>query len=371
MKKRISAILVCAVMMVSLCCAAFAEETGVKTYTLSLDDAINMMLENDPALISADIKIKDAERQLQQARKNQKDMKGVAVRVSSGISGLALQRGYYVKQAEMGLESAKFEKKQTIASSSYAITQQYYGVKLAERLLASAESAYSLALNNKNTMDTQLSLGMVSEIDVNNASYALNQAKAARDKYARNLELARKNFAVRIFIEDDKFVLNLTDDIEFEEFETQLEEDIKKALETRYDVFMLKTSLNLAELMESVAKHFGLSSAEYSSAHQSKVQSEVTYNNSSKLIGISINSSYNAILDAKDSLKLAEENLALCQQEYNVGVIQHELGMITNTQLTGIMNSVAAAQIELDNAKLSYKLAVEKYGYEITVGLGQ
>ena len=370
MKKRISAILVCALMIVSLSSAAFAEEAVEKTYTLSLNDAINMMLEKDPALMSADIKIKDAERQLQQARKNQKDMKGIAARVSSGISGFALQQGYYVKQAEMGVESAKFEKEQKIASASYAITQQYFGVKLAERLLASAESAYSLALNNKNTMDTQLSLGLVSELDVNNASYSLNQAKAARDKYVRNLELARKNFAVRIFIEDNNFVLNLTDDIEFEEFETKLIEDIENALKTRYDVFLLKTSLSLAELMESVAKHFGLSSAEYSSAHQSKVQSEVTYNNSSKLIGVSINSSYNAILDAKDSLKLAEENLALRQQEYNVAVIQHDLGMITNTQLTGIMNSVAAAQIELDNAKLTYKLAVEKYGYEITVGLG-
>ena len=45
--------------------------------------------------------------------------------------------------------------------------------------------------------------------------------------------------------------------------------------------------------------------------------------------------------------------------------------MITNAQLTATMNSVFNAETELENAKLTYKLAVEKYGYEITIGLGQ
>lgn len=371
MRKKIISLFMCTAMLLSLSVAAFAEGETVRTYTLSLDDAISMVLERDPAFVSADVKIQDAERQRKQAAKNQRDMEGVPVRVSSGISGLLLQRGYYVKQAEIGIESAKLEKQQSIADTSYKVTQQYYGVKLAERLLASAESAYSLALNNKNTMDTQFSLGLVSELDVNNAKYSLNQAKAARDKYARSLELARKTFAASIFIEEDDFILNLTDDIEFVEFSTNLAEDTEKAMETRYDVYMLKSAVTLAELMEATSLLYGGTSSEYSSAHQSKVQSEVTYSNTSKLIGISINSSYNAILDAKDSLNLAEENLELRQQEYNVATIQHQLGMITNTQLTGIMNSVAGAQIELENAKLTYKLAVEKYGYEITIGLGQ
>ena len=33
------------------------------------------------------------------------------------------------------------------------------------------------------------------------------------------------------------------------------------------------------------------------------------------------------------------------------------------------MNDLSQSEIDFENAKLTYKLAVEKYGYEITVGL--
>lgn len=371
MKKRALALFVSLVLMLSVCTAVFAENEAIRTYTLSLEDAISLKLEKDPSFLNADVKIKDAERQLAQAKTNQKDMQGVAVRISSGISGLALQRGYYVRQAEIGVQSALLEKQQAIADASYAVTQQYYNVKLTERLLSSAENAYDMALNNKNTMDTQFSIGMVSELDVNNARYALNQAKAARDRYMRSLELARKSFAAAVFIEEDNFILNLTDDIEYIEFDSDLAEDTQKVDESRYDIFMLKASVELAKHMEATSLLFGATSSEYSSAHQARVQSETTYNNTSKLIRISVNSTYNSILDAKDSIALAEENLALRKQEYNAAVVQNELGLITNTQLTAAMNNIVSAEIELENAKLTYKLAVEKYGYEISIGLSQ
>lgn len=370
MKKRLTALIICVSIVLSLSVSAFAESEA-KVYTLSLEDAINMALEKDSAYVSADLKIKDAEKQLQQANKNKKDVQGISVKVSSGISGFLLQRGYYVEQAKIGVESAKLEKQQILASDAYAITQQYYGVKLAERLLKSAENSYKLALDNNNTMEKQYSLGLVSQLDLNNAKHALNQAKAACDKYKRSMELAVKNLAATIFIEEDNYILNLTDDIEYIEFATNIEDDINKALETRYDVYMLKSALLLAQKMENIADIFGYTSAEFSSANQNRVQSEVTYNKTKKLIGIAINASYNEILDAKDSLTLAEEKLNLSKQEYDIAVIQYNLGLITNSQLTAAINAASNAGTELENAKLAYKLAVEKYGYEITIGLGQ
>ncbi len=370
MKKRLTSLLVCIIMLAFFASESFAQDAAA-VYTLSLQDAINMALEKDPAYESADIKITDAQRQLKEARKKYEDNKSVPVRISSGITAFQLQRGFFVEQAAVGVESAKLEKEQTIASNSYAITRQYYGVKQAERVLESCEEAYEIALNNYNAIMQQYSLGLVSLLDVNNAKYTLNQARAACGKYKRSLSLAQKSLAAAIFIEEDDFILNLTDDIEYIEFETNLLEDTQKAMETRYDVYMLKSALTLAQKTENIARAFGYDSATYSSAQQSMVQSEVTYNNTKKLIAISVNSSYNEILDAKDSLMLAEENLALREQEYNIMQIQFQLGMVTNIQLTGAMNSVTSAKIELENAKLTYKLAVEKYRYETTIGLRQ
>ncbi len=380
MKRKIVSCIVCFAMVFSSIPAAFAqtpdintlqteEKQGTSVYTLSLEDAINMALEKDPAFMSADVKITDAERQLKQARKNHKDMQGVPIRVTQGISAFGVQRGYYVKQAEIGVESAKREKEQSIANSAYSLTEQYYGVKLSERVLESAKTALKMAEDNLSDLEMQFSMGLVAENDVENAKLSVKRAQAACNQSERNLNLAKKALAVSLYIEDEEFELVLTDDIEYEEFTADLSEDTKKAMETRYDVFMLDSALSQAEFLFDISDLFGTTSAEYSSAKAAMIQSEVTSKYSKKMIGISINSSYNSILDAKDSLLIAEDNLFLKQKEHSVAKIQYELGLITNTQLTAIMNNVTTAQIELDNAKLAHKLAVIKYGYEITIGL--
>ena len=367
MKSKILSLAMLFVILISGTHTAFAQDK--KVYTLSLQDAINMALENDPAFMSADVKITDAERQLKQARKNHKDMQSISIRVSQGISSFAVQRGYYVKQAEIGVESAKREKEQNIANSAYSLTQQYYGVKLSERVLESTKTALAMATDNLSNLEMQFSMGLVAENDVNNAKLAVKRAQAASNQSERNLELAKRALAAALYIEDEEFELVLTDDIEYEEFSADLMGDTKKAMETRYDVFMLDSSLSQAQFLLDISDLFGYTSAEYSSAKAAMIQSEVTNKYSKKMIGISINSSYNAILDAKDSLLIAEDNLLLKQKEYEVAKIQYDLGLITNTQLTAVINNVTTAQIELDNAKLTYKLAVIKYGYEIKVGL--
>lgn len=367
-KKIIS--LICAIGIIfSISQNAFANEAQTEVLNLSLEKAIAMASENAPQFVSADNKIKDAERQLRQEEKNQLNLKGVPIPMPSGLQNAAVQQGYYVEQAKIGVESAKIEKEKLENQLCYEVTQKYYSLKLAQALVESANNSYYLAIENKKIMENQFALGMVAEIDVNNASYAVNQAKYMYESYVRNMEIAKKNLCISLQIDDKKYTLNLTDTIEYEEFSANLEEDIAASMNTRYDIFSLKSVYEQAKRYLNVAKLVGYSSAAYSSANQAVVQSEYTYQNTKKMIALSINSSYNSILDARDSYKLAEEKLSLKKQEYNISKLQHELGMITNTQLIQVMNAVSQSEIEFENSKLTYKLAVEKYGYEITTGL--
>lgn len=364
MKKRLLA-MVTALMIVFASVGVFAEEV---TYTLSLEDAIKMAMENNPQFVSADTKIKNAEKQLEDARKDQKNVKGF-IRLPSMFSMVPVKNGYYVEQAKVGVESAKREKIKAENTLRYEVTQKYYSVKLAEALLNSACDANKMATENKNAIDIHYSLGLVSQLDVNNAEYALMQTKAACDKYERNLYVAIENLKIALQIDGQDAKLILTDGIDYQPFEANVEEDIEKAMETRLDIYSLKSACELAKKYLDTTMVLGAKSAEYSAANQTLVQNEYTYTNSKKLIGLSITASYNEILNTADSLKLAQQNLELKMQEYNIAKVQYDIGMITNTQLTGTLNAVASAEIELENAKLSYKLAVEKYGYEITMGL--
>lgn len=374
MKKRILSLVVTAIMIAAFVPTALADsldtqqagETAV--YTLSLDEAIKMAEQKTPDYISADITIENAERQLEQAQKDQKDLKG-AIRLPAGLANVAVKQGYYVEQAKIGVESAIRAKKQLQCSDAYSITQQYYGVKLAEAVLENIKTAYKMVLDNKTTVDTQFSLGMVSELDVKNAQYSVNEMKASLEKSERNLDLARKSLAASLYIEEEDYVLNLTDGIEYEEFSAQLSEDISKAMENRLDIYQLKSVYTQAVKYTETTILLGNTSSQHSAANQAMISAETTYKNTMKLIGISINSAYNSVLDAKSELTLSEERLALRKQEYNIALVQYELGLITNSQLTAALSSVTSAQTELENAKLTYKLAVEGYKYEIEIGL--
>lgn len=363
MKKLFTAITLFLTIVLCINVVSFAQEI-----TLSLDDAINMAKKDNPKFIIADVKIKDAERQLQEAKRDQKDVKG-AIRIPEMFSLAAVKKGYYVEQAKIGVEIAKREKQREEGTLSYEVTQKYYYLKLSEELVKCAKDTYNVALQNKSAVDKKFELGLVSSLDVSNAAYAVSQAKAMVNKYERDYDIAKQSLLVSLQIDDDTTKLILTDGIEFEEFSSDVKADIKNAMETRLDVYSLKSAYEQAKRYLDITVVLGYKSAEYSAANNTLVQSEYNYSNTKKLIGISINATYNDILNSKDSVLLAEENLELKKKEYEVAKAQYEIGMITNSQLVSVLNSVGNAQIELENAKLTYKLATKKYGYEITIGL--
>ena len=365
MKQKCLTIIV-ALLLIMTSTAAYAEDV---TLNIGLQDAINMAMKDNPQLVSAETKIEDAQRQHEEAKRDRKEATG-PVRLPSGISLAFVKNGYYVDQAAIGIECAKREKAKTESNMAYDVTKKYYSVKLAESLYNSSAAAYNLAVENKSSVDKSFELGLASGIDVSNAAYAVAQTKAACSSSERNLALAMENLKISLQVEDMDTELILTDGIDYIPFQANITEDIQKAMETRYDIYSLKSVRDQALRYKDVTGLLlGIKSSEYSSANQSFVQSEYTYTNTKKMIGLSIKSSYNEILNAADSLNLAEQNLNLKTQEYDIAKVQYEIGMLTNSQLTATLNAMTSAKIELENAKLTYKLAVEKYGYEITTGL--
>ena len=363
MKKHITAVMFLLTILLFAKVNVFASEI-----TLGLDKAIEMAKKDNPQLISADVKIQDAQRQLDEAKKDQRNTKG-AIRLPEMFSLVAVKKGYYVEQAKIGLQLAKTERQKAENNISYEVTQKYYSLKLSEELLKSARDTYNLTVQNKNAVDKQYEVGLVSALDVQSASYAVNQSKAMVSKYERNMDIARKSLLVSLQIDDENTNPVLTDGIEYEEFTADVKADIKKAMENRMDIYSLKANSEQAKRYLDITMVLGYKSSEYSAAKQSLSQAEYNYKNTMKLMGISINSFYNDILNAKDSVLLAEENLLLKQKEYETSEAQYSIGMITNSQLLSVLSSVTNAKIELENAKLTYKLAVKKYGYEITIGL--
>lgn len=348
---------------------AAAENEEVRTYTLSLEEAKEMAYTDNLRLEAIQYKKQGYDIALSSAKLKKGKNKNTEYSVSTQSAGLLVKKGYYVELYGSQSELTKLELEMVKNQISYNVTEKYYNYKLTEALVKTCETSSEIAASNLETVKKQFELGLAAQIDVDTAEAAYMGAKAKEDGYKRSLLLAGEDLKIVLNIEEPcKFVL--TDSIDCPEFESDVEADVEKAMETRYDVKSLKENTRLAELNYTIIRN-GLTdaAADTSNAKSSYAQAQYTEDNSIKNIKLGIRSAYNNIISAKSSMDIAQINVEIYRQKYKAGKLKFEMGMITNDELTSIMNDLSESEIEYEKTKLTYKLAVEKYGCEITIGL--
>lgn len=346
------------------------DPTASKIYTLSLTEAINLALQDNPELSVCDFKVKGYEVSLNAARENESSSRDADVRVSTGLTTAYIKKGYYTKLYESSIRLGKIEKTKIESKIAYTVTEKYYNYKKSEKFVDIAERACKLADENKNAVAKRLQLGMVSALEVRNADTVASQSMFTKESYLRNLEIAKEDLKIALQLDGIDCSFILTDDIAYSEYEFDVEKDIEEAMKNRYDVNSLKESAELSKLYREITrKYTEENTAAYYTSDGDYMQNEYNYENNKKKIVLSIKNSYNAILSAKDNISVAEQYLSIKNQEYEAAQLKFEMGMMTNTELTTILNEISEYEVELENAKLSYKLAVEKYQYEIAIGL--
>ena len=371
MKKIIGAILTLSLILTQF--SVFAQNSDMnseqKIYNISLNDAVNMAYEENAQIEANLLKQKGNKVNLSVARISKREAKNITANVSSGFELYCVKNGYYVKASEMALRISEMESEKIKANIAYNVTQSYYNLVLMQKLLNAAENSYELALGNKKAVDAQYELGLIPELDFQNADITVKLCENALNEYKLNYEIAEQNLKILIHKDQENCTIVPTDEIECEEYISNSEEDIKNALETRFDLSSLKENRNLSEEYFNCAKAGGEGSAIYNTAYASFMEADYNYTNTRKLIALSVKSQYNTIITSSAKMETARMQYEIDLKEYEAAKLKYELGMIANLELTKCINDLYTSQVNYANAKLNYRLAVEKYKYEITIGL--
>lgn len=338
-------------------------------YDLSLAEAIEMAFADNERLLANEQKQLAAEISIDSAYLSRKPYKKMVINVTSNFELYCLKEGYYIKTAQMSQRLAIAEADKIRSSIAYGVTEAYYNLVLMKKLTNAAQNAVNLAETNKIIVDEQYSLGLLSSLDYENASLASILAKSNLDSYVMNEAIAEENLKILLNIEDKNIKINPIDEIECEEFVSDSTQDAEKASESRYDLNALKESMELAYEYFDLSSVLTENSATYNSAYSSYLDAKYNYNYASKMTKLSVQSMYNTILSAKDKMDISEMQYNIKRKEYNAAKLKYELGVIANVELTKAINDLYDAQVSYANAKLSYRMAIEKYKYEITTGL--
>lgn len=368
MRNFMKKIAITALCLFMLPMTAFAQTDSVKTYTLTLEQAIEMAKKDNPQLESFEAAQKSNKINLDAAENTKRKYKNIAPSTSN-YEIAYIKKGYYVEMYEMLMRLNEKETEQANASIAYNTTSAYFNYKIAQELCKVAENAYNLANENYNNVNKRFELGMIAEIDLNNAHLSVEQSLNTLESYKRNRDIARENLKIYLQLENENCDFVLTDSIECGDFSADIAKDVETAVKSRYDIMALKENYELAQKYFEYTKPLTAYSARYQTAQSDLISKEYSYSSNKNLIVLSVRNSYNSVLNAADSLKIAEKSTEIAFKRYEINKIKFENGMITNSDLTASLNEYSSSAIALENAKLSYKLAVEKYGYEVSIGL--
>lgn len=339
------------------------------TYTLSLADAIEMAITDNPQLVANTHRQNANYINIKSAQITKNSLKGLPLNISSGFETFCMKEGYYVEAAKTTYELSIKEAEKIKANISYNVTEAYYNVLLLQKLVYAAQNSYNLTVENINTVEAQYKLGLVSKLDYENAKISVTIANNTLSSYILNKDIAIDNLKILLNKYDEKCTIVLTDEIECEEYTSDVETDIVNALNTRYDITALKKQKKLAEQYFELSKPLTEETAIYNNAYASYIEAENNFENTKKLISLSIKSTYNNILTANANMNIAKEQYETEAKKLEAAKLKYELGMITNSELTQTINTLYEVQTNYANAKLTYRMAVEKYKYEISIGL--
>lgn len=378
MLKKITAILFCFMMILSVSYAS--EITDIddatktdfipinNTYTLTLEEAINMALDNNPQLNACLEKKEDTRIQLKAARETKSQYRELSnIPISTAYELVYIKNGYYVHTYEKALNLADYEYKQIEAQIAYKVTEKYFNLKNCEKLVEIAENSYNLVLNNYKNASLSYELGMISKSELDSANLSLLQAGFTLEQYKDNYDIAKEDFKIALNKNGEQCNFLLTDTLDVTDFSSNLSDDLIMAENSRYDIAALKMNYELAK--EYLDLTLGAATARKSAAKSSFITAEYNYSNNKSLILLGIKSSYNNIKSSRNNVELAFETLKLKKNAYEIAKIQYDQGLITNIDLLSTLNNVYTSEVEFENAKLKYRLSVDKYKYDITIGI--
>lgn len=378
---------------------------------LSLEDCINLALANSPSAVSAQLALQNAHVSLNLAKSQflptasagfgsrynmgasvhdygTSNVDASANLTLSGLTDLARNvrmQQIGVEQAELNLQSVKNDLVRTVR-------KKYYALLAAQRTVEIRTQSREVYEDQYNRTSEYYRLGLRPKVDVTTAEVNLNNESLRLIRAKNAVKTASASLANTLGV-TTSVILQVEEDVSFEQKDLTLEEAVKAAYENRPDVQSSALDLRLGNLKLSQAKSGYLPTLSlsagytksgetlyldnenayvgvgldipifnafrtYNSVKQANIALENTRNNSRSLLNnvfLEVQNAYIALDEAAESIPLAElnaqkakENMELARGRYNEGI--------------GDMIELKDAEVAYTDAQISLLTARYDYG---------
>ena len=154
----------------------------------------------------------------------------------------------------------------------------------------------------------------------------------------------------------------MTSGFEQKAFTTNLNEDIKNAYETRFDMIQIQNKYELVKLdFETNAYKYTPNTYKYRYKNSNLLKVENLLKDSKQNVEFDIRNKYDAINSAYRQIKLAEANVEKAGEGLRIVEQTYDVGMATVQDIKESVVHLYSAELALSGAVSNYNLAILEY----------
>jgi outer membrane protein TolC len=352
----------------------YADNSGEENIKkLSLDQAIDEAIKNSTELKTIDLDIEIKEIELDQAKHSEKKYKDSEVVMinpmeDSSVQKFQIDKNMYSKKAKYALEEEKIKKNYKIEDLKYKVTASYYATLQARDYLNVANDNLKNVKRNRDEVKKKFDLGVASKSDLLMADISLNEANVNLEKAKTDLENAyRRLNMVLNYPLDTK--LELTSNFKEEEFKADLNKDLGKAYEQRFDMIQMNHNYEIVKLdFETNSIKYPENTYVYKTKQRNVAKIESVLADYKKVVEFDIRSKYDAVINAKKQIELAKANVEKAKEGLRLRELSYNAGVGTLLEVQQAANQLYSTNISLSAAVSNYNLAVLDYNKAVNIG---
>ncbi|MBC7189776.1 TolC family protein [Candidatus Aerophobetes bacterium] len=350
-KETFLAVVAGVIFLFSFC--AFAQESGqVEARKLSLEESINIALENNLDFKMAKHNVNLREVEYKQAQANNL--------LQASILNL--------KNAEFSLKQAKNTLEETKRQVILDVMDAYFQVLKAKQEVEIEKMSVQEAEENLKIVRNKFSLGDASKKDLLEAEINLSLAEFNLKKAEHQLDIAKIGFNKVLGLPlDTEF--ELTDTFSVEPLNISLEKAVEEALKNRYEIKKAQNELELAKIKWELSQNDYTPELEKENAKINLENTRVNLEEVKRQIVQEIHRLFRGLEEKEENIKITEKTEKLKQEIYDIAQKQYEAGLISATELLDAQINLTQAQLDRIGALFEYNLAKAEFIKALAIDL--
>ena len=345
-----------------------------ETLHLSLDEAIEMAMEENAEINLARVGVEKAKTNLRKVNRRADNLEDARDAGASfrqiGISSYdyALSTRVAPRSAEMELLLAERGLEATKRGIKISVENAYYDVLKAEGERENVKGALRRAEEHLRLAEVGYEVGSAARLEIINAEVNLAGKKAAVTAAENAYKASIMDFNNVIGLPLDEKV-NLTSSFEFEPAEIELSAVIEEAKE--YDISYLAAQEGKAvaeKVFEVASGHYTPNVFTYREAEYDYEEAKMEADQAEKELELNVNKAYLNLKSAEERYNTVEKSVKQAEESYRLTKLRYEVGMSTQLEMEDAGGNHDEAKAELLNALYDYNLMKAQFKHAVFGG---